>query len=404
MRCWTASRSSAVRAAAGLCCVGLALGGASIARADDFAYQAPPPFTRPAAASDEGGLWAYMDHEEERLKHSSFVIRDPALNAYVGGIACRLAGDHCPEIRVYIVRTPYFNANMAPNGMMQVWSGLLLRMQNEAQLAAVLGHETGHYLQRHTVEQLRDAQGRSSLALFLGMAVGAAAGGSAAALVQSGVLLGGIAYGRDQEREADRIGVALMARAGYAPAQAGRVWAQLLEETEGAKAAGEEVSSTNILLASHPPLEERKEVLSAAAKLDWPGATRTGDEDYRAALAPFRLGFLEDEVRRRRFGESLVLFDRMLKASPRDGQVQYFKGEAYRRRARDGDAKLALEAYRRALDMDGAPPQTYRSLGLVLRRTADPEGATSAFRRYLELAPDAPDAEIIRSYLPGSGS
>jgi predicted Zn-dependent protease len=307
-------------------------------------------------------------------------------------------------MRVYLVRTPYFNASMAPNGMMQVWSGLLVRMQNEAQLAAVLGHEIGHYLQRHSVERLRDAKSRSSFGLIVGMALGVAGGGSLGSLAQMGILAGGLAYGRDQEREADRIGISLMARNGYAPAEAGRVWGQLLEEYEGAKAAGEEVSSTNILFASHPPAEERREVLATAAKRDWPGASRTGVDEYRNVLAPHRMNFLQDEVRRRRFGESLVLFDRLLKSSPRDGQVQYFKGEAYRQRGREGDTKLAVEAYRAALEMDNAPPEVHRSLGTVLRQSGENAEATRAFQRYLELKPGAEDAELIRSYLTGSQS
>jgi len=385
-------------------CGCLAFAAAAGVRADEYDYQVPPRFTRPDPGTDEGGLWAFMDREEQRLKRSSFLIRDPALNKYVTGIACGLAGEHCPEMRVYIMRTPYFNASMAPNGMMQVWSGLLVRMQNEAQLAAVLGHEIGHYLQRDSVEGLRDAKNRSSFGLIVGMALGVVAGGTAGSLAQLGILASGMAYGRDQERMADKIGVALMARNGYAPAEAGRVWGQLLDEMEGAKAAGEDVSSTDILFASHPPAEERKEVLAEAAKRDWPGATRTGTDEYRAALAPHRMGFLYDEVRRRRFGESLVLFDRLLKASPRDGQVQYFKGEAYRQRGREGDAKLAIEAYRAALAMDNAPPEAHRSLGTVLRQTAENAEATRAFQRYLELKPDAEDAEIIRSYLTGSQS
>ena len=134
---------------------------AGAARAQD-AWQMPPRFARPELESDEGGLWAMMDREERRLRRSPFALRDARLQAYVQGIACRLAGEHCPDVRVHLVRTPYFNASMAPNGMMQVWTGLLLRVDNEAQLAAVLGHEIGHYLARHAVETLRDAKSRSA--------------------------------------------------------------------------------------------------------------------------------------------------------------------------------------------------------------------------------------------------
>ena len=73
-----------------------------------------------------------MDRAEAQLRRSPFVLRDEKLRAYVQDITCRLASQHCPDVRVHLVRTPYFNASMAPNGMMQVWSGLLLRVENEA--------------------------------------------------------------------------------------------------------------------------------------------------------------------------------------------------------------------------------------------------------------------------------
>ena len=102
--------------------------------------------TRPNCTGDEGGLWAMMDREETRLRRSPFRMRNVELDKYLSGIACQLAADHCPDIRVYAMRTPYFNASMAPNGMLQIWSGLLLRMENEAQLAAIVAHEIGHYV------------------------------------------------------------------------------------------------------------------------------------------------------------------------------------------------------------------------------------------------------------------
>ena len=132
-------------------------------------WQAPARFARPDIATDEGGLWSLMDREETRLRRSPFSLRDPRLRDYVQDIACRLAGEHCPDVRVYLVQTPLFNASMAPNGMMQVWTGLMLRVDNEAQLAAVLGHEIGHYLSRHSLERLRDVKSRAAFGQFLGL-------------------------------------------------------------------------------------------------------------------------------------------------------------------------------------------------------------------------------------------
>jgi beta-barrel assembly-enhancing protease len=172
-------------------CAGCA---ALAAFAQETKWAMPARFARPDPASDEGGLWSMMDRHEARLRRSPFALRAEKLQAYVQGIACRLAGEHCPDMRVHLVRTPLFNASMAPNGMMQVWSGLPLRVDNEAQLAAVLGHEIGHYLQRHSVERLRDAKSRSAFGTFIGLF------GAVGALGQLGMLAGQFAYSRKHER------------------------------------------------------------------------------------------------------------------------------------------------------------------------------------------------------------
>ena len=146
------------------------------------------PGFRPDRGTDENGLWDQFDKEEEKLKRSRFLIRDPELNAYIAGIACRVAGDYCRDMRVYIVRTPYFNASMAPNGMMQVWSGCLLRCQSEAQIAAVIGHEIGHYLRRHGVDRFRDAQQKAAFSALLGLGLSVAGAGRFGAAADAVVL------------------------------------------------------------------------------------------------------------------------------------------------------------------------------------------------------------------------
>ena len=203
----------------------------------------PGRLERPALASDEGGLWSMMEREETRLRRSPFALRDARLQAYVQDIACRLAAEHCPDVRVHLIRTPLFNASMAPNGMMQVWSGLLLRMENEAQFAAVIAHELGHYMERHSLERLRDIQTRTAFAQFLGVF------GAIGAVGQIAVLASALAYSRDQERAADRISVNLMRKAGYDPAEAAKVWGNLLLEFNAPDA---DAARDNALFASHP--------------------------------------------------------------------------------------------------------------------------------------------------------
>lgn len=252
-------------------------------------WNVPPRFDRPDIAGDEGGLWAMMDREETRLRRSPFRLRDEALADYLTGIACKLGSSHCPDIRVYAIRAPFFNASMAPNGMMQVWSGLLLRVDNEAQLAAVLAHEIGHYLQRHTVERLRDLKSRAAFGQFIGLF------GLVGLVGQLAALAGSLAFSRDQEREADRISIELMRRNGYDPREAALIWGNLLDEVRATPDV--DPSRDSVLFATHPPSEERRATLDALS-IGTSGAVF--DAEYRARLAPLRFGLLADEIKRGR--------------------------------------------------------------------------------------------------------
>jgi predicted Zn-dependent protease len=135
------------------------------------------PDQRPAEGSDEAELWYIMERIERELKASPLLVRDPALNDYVHSVLCKVTDDYCRDVRVYIVDVPYFNASMAPNGAMMVWTGTLLRVRNEAQLALVLGHEFGHYRERHTLQQWRKLKHSSAfLGVFGVLASGVGAG------------------------------------------------------------------------------------------------------------------------------------------------------------------------------------------------------------------------------------
>lgn len=362
-------------------------------------WQAPARFQRPLPGTDEGGLWAMLDREEAKLRRSLFLIRDQPLNEYLTRIATRLAGEHSPDIRVYAVRTPLFNASMAPNGMLQIWSGLLLRMANEAQLAAVIGHEIGHYLSRHSLDRLRDMKSRSAFGQFLSIALGAAGAGGSAPLAQMVLTAGMFAYGRDQEREADRIGLELMARAGYEPLEASKVWGQLLAEINSEKDWSGEAGEKSVLFASHPPAKERQEDLVARARMLAPWTAVSNEADYGNMLAGYRWEWLEDELKRRKSGETLALLQIMLQRSPQDSVLRFFMGETYRLRAAEGDMQRAMSEYQAAADRPDTPAELYRSMGMIQRQQGDHQAAADSFRHYLAAKPGAVDAAMILDYI-----
>lgn len=374
------------------CCSAVALSGcATTASGDRIA-----PNYKPVRGSVEDDLWGQMNRVEERLKRSRELVRDEAIIAYLRDIACRLAAKHCADLRVYLVRTPVFNATMAPNGMMSIYTGLLLRAQNEAQLAAVLGHEIGHYLARHTLQRFEVQQATRTATGILSMGLGAAGLGGLGPVAEITAIAGLQAYSRDHEREADEIGFELMSEAGYRPIESARVWEQIMEEEE----AGTN-DSPNFLFSSHPPTKERIATLRKRAEQRGQMRGEVHAERYHEKLRTLRPLMFEDELRRREFARSLVLFGQIAKARGEDGELAFWTGEAYRLRDRDGDRARAREAYARALAHPDAPAATHRSLGLLAQREGDQNTAAAAFRRYLELAPDAPDRDMIRSFLRG---
>ncbi len=356
----------------------------------------------PALDSVEGGLWEIFNKAEADLKFSPLRMTDEELNRYVTDIACRLAGSHCPDMRGYLVRTPFFNASMAPNGMMQVWSGLLLRCQNEAQLAAVLGHEIGHYLKRHSLQRFEQMRDNATIAAFLGIAVAAAGGGALANLPGLVALANIFAFSREQEREADGVGLELMVNAGYSPIEASEIWRGLIQERDAGLTADERADrkdKSDVFFASHPAPEDRAQTLALQAAA-YPGGKRiVGEERYLAQARAFRDMMMQDELRLHQHDRTLVIVDRMKAANPGDADPFYYEGEVYRSRNEGLDDGLAMRAYSRAIEADDDHGLAWRGIGILHRRAGREADAATAFQRYLELVPDASDRLMIQSYV-----
>lgn len=357
----------------------------------------PPraPGERPPETSDEAGLWMMSDDVERRLATSGHVVKDPALQQYLHQIICRLSPEYCADIRVHVVRNPHFNASMAPNGSMQVWTGLLLRAQDEAQLAAVLGHEIGHYTERHSIERWTQIIASSDAAAFFGLAAAAAGVGPAGTLGQLVALLSIYAYSRDQERQADDIGLAMLVKSGYDPHAAAEVWRGIIEEV----GAGEEdAQRPSVFVSTHPRPEERMKTLEerAAALAATSGQERSA-ERFAGAINGRRAAWLQSLLGVRDFESNRIVLDRLIASAMNLGELKYFDGEFYRLRGEEGDGEKATAAYEMGVTIGGAAPKIYRALGQSYMRMGDNERARAAFESYLSAAPNAEDRELIEA-------
>ena len=358
---------------------------------DAQAAAAASPAVYTPQDKDERGLWMQMDEAERGLKASALVIRDPELNAYVRGVLCKTVGaDRCANVRLYIMRTPHFNASMALNGVMQVYSGLLLRTQNEAQLAAVLGHEYAHFENRHSLKMFRDIKAKSNSATWLAFT-------GIGLLASFGLTASLYAYSRDMEREADSGGLKFMAAAGYDTREAANVWEQLraeMDATASARNVKSKKDKDRGLFGTHPPTAERVAALKEQAIAEPGVAGATGADAFRVAMGRWWPDFAEDQFKPNDFGAS----DYLLQAMAAQGWspwLLYARGELYRRRAIGGDLVEALSFYDQGIASGGDLPQLWRGRGLANLKLGNEAAGKADLKEYMRRAPDAADRTMM---------
>ncbi len=359
--------------------------------------EVPPGYRPPAEKEVERGLWMQADRLEEALRSSRYHVRDPQMEGYMHDIVCKLAPLYCDDIRVYLVRIADFNATMAPNGFMQVWTGLLLRMRNEAELAAVLGHEVGHYLRRHSIKHLKKARNTLSITTFATVGLEAAkAKQKEIENVQILLLSQIFSFSRKQEREADAIGTILTANAGYDPAAGARVWETVMAEFPSTKHM-----KRAPVFATHPITPKRRaRILDLAAKLH-PARRELHRERFLKTRAPLEGMLWQDQLEKGTVYRTVALAERLLREGDRSAKALCVNAEALRRRGNLGDGQAALKFYREAVASgEELFPWCWKGYGLAaLRWSIQPGEGRKALATYLKLVPDAPDRQALEFYL-----
>jgi predicted Zn-dependent protease len=337
------------------------------------------------------------DRAEQAAEQSGELERDAALNAYIHDVSCRVADGVCGDIRLYILNRPFFNAAMAPNGYMEVWSGLLLRCDNEAQLGFVLGHEIGHYSERHTLLQWRTLRGRATAGLILSIATAGVGAAIIGDLLYLGALGSVFAYSRELERAADVIGFNRAVAAGYDPQAGVALWTNLIAETQASNDPEVRRKETHgSVFATHPLSADRVAALRTLATAH-AGPGETFHERYRAAIRPFLDRWLREELRRRDFGETLNLLDRLGAHGEDRGVVEFYRGEVYRIRRGDGDRARASAHYTAAIAQPDAPAGAWEQLGEFAQVDGHNADAASYFTTYLARAPNAQDRALVQA-------
>jgi hypothetical protein len=191
---------------------------------------------------------------EQQLERCNAFIEDSALDTYLNGVLKKLSAANPTDthaIRVRVVKTAKFNAFAAPHGTIYLYSSLLARIENEAQLAALLSHEMTHITNDHTNRNLINAKKKALTSANLAFGIELFAGSLASSISNLTLKAAITGYTRDLEREADSTGLVRMKQSGY-PAVAFRDLFIILKTW---------IERYNInepyFFATHPAIEER---------------------------------------------------------------------------------------------------------------------------------------------------
>jgi beta-barrel assembly-enhancing protease len=187
-----------------------------------------PDIGSPAAAvlngTDEYQLGAMVIHQ---LRDQNAIIEDPEITEYLNALSSKLATqapDGAPHFQLFAVRDNAINAFALPGGFICINAGLIIQTRSESELASVMAHEMAHVTQHHIARAIR-AQSQQSLttaaAMLAAILLGSLGGGGGQAIEGGIAAAQGLAvqqqinFTRDNEAEADRVGISFLAGAGF---------------------------------------------------------------------------------------------------------------------------------------------------------------------------------------------
>jgi len=313
--------------------------------------------------SEQDEIQIDREHAAAQFSNDYGPVQDAALNAYVNGVGMGLARTtHRPNMpySFRVVNANYVNAYAFPGGSIACTRGILIMLEDEAELAALLGHEAGHVNMRHTAQQMSKSQMSSifvgGLSLIADIAVpGLGQVASGLGSVGASALLA--TYSRENEREADALGTEYMVKAGYSPEGMVELMAMLNGLSK------HKPSSMETLFSTHPMSDERYQNALAAAGTTYAAARSLPLHRERYMDATARLRAIKGGIELMQKGDAAMAankydeaethYEAALKQAPGDyaglvcmakchlAQKEYAEAERY---ARDAKAVYPQEA------------------------------------------------------------
>lgn len=340
-----------------------------------------------AANDEEGRVWVAANDFDLALERQDSLYADASLQAYIQSVGDGLFPEFQGVVRYHVLDSPDLNAFALGNGSIYINSGMLARLDNEAQLATILAHEVTHFKEQHNLKNRRNVNASAAAGLGITLLTGIPLSGQ---LFVSAAISG---YSQELEREADVFGHSRLVAKGYVPAESVKAFEHLLAEVKALDI------DRPFFFSSHPRLEERiasfRELNEQAVNAgDETGATRylANTRQLRGEMLQRYLDLHQDKI-------LILMLEGGVDQSCYPEYWPFFLGEAYRHRGEEGDLEQAARAYRRAVAdaPDYAP--TYRALGILHLYQQRNAEALRYFRHYLNMHPRAEDSEYIAQYI-----
>ncbi len=333
------------------------------------------------------------------------VVQDAALNQYLDQVGRAMAvRTHRPGMpyRFQGVNATYVNAYAFPGGSIAITRGILLTLEDEAELAALMGHELGHVNARHTAQQM--SKGMLTQAVIGGLSVYAGTksetyGQLAAQLgmLGAGALLA--SYSRDNEREADHLGMTYMVQSGYGTGGFLGLM-DMLNSMQKARPAG-----VGLLFATHPMSQERYDTAVTHARTEF--AQAAGGPLYRERFmdSTARLRKLKQPIElfqqgdaamgEKRYGDAETVFRKGLKGAPEDYAGLTMLGKCMLAQEKYAEAVVICEKAKAVYPQEA---QANHLCGLAKIKRRQYEAALADFSAYEAKLPGNPNTVFYKGY------
>jgi predicted Zn-dependent protease len=295
------------------------------------------------------------------------------------------------------------NAFALPGGYIVINRGLLVGLSSEAEMAAVLGHETGHVTAKHSLAGYQRALAANVLVSGVVAAAGGRAGVQELSTITASLLENG--FSRDQEREADWLGIDYMVKAGYNPEGAVRLQEYFYRQLEG----GKNPLFIEGLFRTHPFSKERLDSARARIAQRYPQTTKNPNFTFNETIFRQKTARLREvqeayEIadegdklfKEKRYDEALAKYLAAARKEPGQAPFHSSAGRIHLLRKEYGPAETEL---RRAIELDGESFEPRFLMGGLRYERREHRAAIPELERSMELYPTKQAAAMLsKSY------